>query len=311
MIVGLGCVAHDTVLVTDTTWVAGKGRIVRRETRFGGNVRNSLATVAALDHPAGYLATLGTSSLANEAMADLIEHGIDTPFIERVEGADPVMSVLTITSDGERYIACVYDALANTPLPSTRTIDEALFAADVLLVDAPTAPPGSLDVVQRARAAGIPVVLDAERDPSEDVLALISSADHLVIPLGFGRELTSATDPIDVISKLWSPSRSAIVVTDGANGSYAAESLTSVSHTPAFDTPVVDTTGCGDAFHGAYAVALAKNDDLPSRVTLASAAAAVVAAREPGEARTPTISKIAQLVNDASSSNHRRYSMET
>ncbi|HEV8025551.1 MAG TPA: hypothetical protein VGP37_11770, partial [Candidatus Nanopelagicales bacterium] len=60
MIIGLGCLAHDRVLVTETTWAAGKGRIVRRETRFGGNVRNALATVAALDHPAAYLATVGT-----------------------------------------------------------------------------------------------------------------------------------------------------------------------------------------------------------------------------------------------------------
>lgn len=297
MIVGLGCLAHDNVLVTETTWAAGKGRIIRRETRFGGNVRNALATVAALDHPAAYLATVGTSSLSETAFADLLEHHIDTRFIERVSGADPVTSVLTITSDGERYIAFDDDALASTPLPSTPTIDDALSAANVLLIDAPTAPPGSLEVVQRARAAGIPVVLDAERDPTEGVLALMAEADHLVIPLAFGRDITGRVEPADVVDELWSNTRTALVLTDGPRGAYAAESPAEILHVPAFETPVIDTTGCGDAFHGAYAVSLAIGEDLTSRVTFASAAAAVIAAREPGQQRTPTTDEIGQLLS--------------
>ena len=48
---------------------------------------------------------------------------------------------------------------------------------------------------------------------------------------------------------------------------------------------VVDTTGCGDVFHGAYAWALARGIDIPERIRLASAAAAVKATRFPGAAR--------------------------
>jgi len=306
MIVGLGCLAHDNVLVTETTWAAGKGRIVRRETRFGGNVRNALATVAALDHPAAYLAAVGTSSLGDEAFADLLEHHIVTRFIERIPGADPVTSILTITSDGERYIAFDDDALASTPLPGLDIVDAALASATVLLVDAPTAPPGSLDVVRRARSQGIPVVLDAERDPTEGVLALIAEADHVVIPLRFGRDITSRVEPADVITALWSHSRSTFVLTDGPRGAFSAESPTEIVHVPAFDTPVVDTTGCGDAFHGAYAVALSRGENLTSRLSFASAAAAVIAAREPGQQRAPTTDEINQLLGDASSSNQRR-----
>ena len=299
MIVGLGCLAHDRVLVTETTWAAGKGRIVRRETRFGGNVRNALATVAALDHPAAYLATVGTSALGDEAMVDLHTHGINTHFVERVEGADPVTSTLIITSDGERYIAFDDAQLASTPLPSARTIDDALSEGEVLLIDAPTAPPGSIDVVLQARALGIPVVLDAERDPISTVRALIDAADHLVIPLSFGAELTDRESGSDIAAELWHEQRRAVVLTDGPRGAYAAESPESVRHVPAFGTPVVDTTGCGDAFHGAYAWALTRGADLASRVQIASAAAAVVAAREPGEPRTPTRREIARFVDTA------------
>ena len=296
MIIGLGCLAHDRVLVTETTWAAGKGRIVRRETRFGGNVRNALATVAALEHPAAYLASVGTSTLADQAMVDLTEHNIDTRFIERIDGADPVTSTLIITSDGERYIAFDDSSLAMTPLPSGTTIDDALSYAAVVMIDAPTAPPGSLDVVLQARASGIPVVLDAERDPSPTVRALINAANHLVIPLGFGVELTNTDVAADIADALWNEHRSAIVLTDGPRGSHAFNAPRHGVHVPAFPVSAVDTTGCGDAFHGAYAWALTRGDDLVTRVATSSAAAAVVAALAPQTKRVPSRAAIEQLL---------------
>jgi len=48
MIIGLGCIAFDQILATNAKWKDEKGKIVRREFRFGGNVRNSLVAVAAL-----------------------------------------------------------------------------------------------------------------------------------------------------------------------------------------------------------------------------------------------------------------------
>ncbi len=289
MIVGLGCLAHDRVLVTETTWAAGKGRIVRRETRFGGNVRNALAAIAALDHPAAYLATVGTSGLGDEAMADLQMHRIDTRFVERVAGADPVTSTLIITSDAERYIAFDDAALSVTPLPSRSTIEVALSHAKVLLVDAPTAPPDTLAVVDQARARSIPVVLDAERDPTPMVRALIDAADHIVIPLAFGAELAQHDAPLDIAAALWNEHRACVVLTDGSRGSFAFDSPTEELHVPAFPVTAIDTTGCGDAFHGTYAWSITRGDDLEQRVRLASAAAAVIAALPAGEARVPTV----------------------
>jgi sulfofructose kinase len=285
MIIGLGCIAHDLILVTATPWESGKGRVVARESRFGGNVRNALATVAALDHPAGYLGTIGTSGLSDAAVADLVAHGIDTIFVERVAGADPVESRITVTADGERYIAFDDAPLAITPLPSEALVERALGAAGCLLIDACVAPPGSLHVVEQARERGVPVVLDAERDPTPTVRALVDAADHLVIPLAYGVELTQMHDPRDVAAALWSDHRAAIVLTDGMRGAYAFASPEAGSHVPSFSVKTVDTTGCGDAFHGAYAWALVSGVDLEERVRIGAAAAGVLAALPAGSPR--------------------------
>ena len=296
MIVGLGCIAHDLILVTETSWQSGKGRVLQRESRFGGNVRNALATVAALDYPAAYLGTVGTSTLSDEAVADLTQHRIDTSFIERVPGADPVESRITVTADGERYIAFDDAPLATTPLPNAMVVEAALSAATALLIDACVAPPGSLRVVEQARDRGVSVVLDAERDPTPIVRALVSAADHLVIPLSFGTMLTGASDPADIAQELWNDDRAVIVLTDGTRGAFAFDSPGTSVHVPSFAVTAVDTTGCGDAFHAAYAWSLLSDVGLADRVSIASAAAAVIAALPAGAQRVATREAIATFV---------------
>ena len=296
MIIGLGCLAHDRVLSTEGTWQSGKGRILRSEFRIGGNARTALATVASLGYPAAFLATVGTSPTGDLAVADMQSHGIDTRYIERLQGADPVEATVTITCDGERYIAFDDSSLASTPLPSDATIEQALTVAEAFIVDATTAPPGTADVVKRARSRGIPIILDAERISSPAVPTLLDEADHVVVPLEFGAQVTSRQDPNHIISALWNEKRMAIVLTDGANGVIASDNPSEVAHVPAFAIDAVDTTGCGDVFHGAYAWSLARGDSLPERVRIASAAAGAVAALPTGTRRVPTVEQITHLL---------------
>ncbi|HAI3540318.1 TPA: sulfofructose kinase, partial [Escherichia coli] len=58
-------------------------------------------------------------------------------------------------------------------------------------------------------------------------------------------------------------------------------------HQPAFKVDVVDTTGAGDVFHGALAVALATDGDLAESVRFASGVAALKCTRPGGRAGIP------------------------
>ena len=75
-------------------------------------------------------------------------------------------------------------------------------------------------MVEQARERGVAVVLDAERDPSPAVRALVGAADHLVIPRAFGEMLTGAQAPGDIAAELWSEHRTAIVLTEGTRGAH-------------------------------------------------------------------------------------------
>lgn len=59
-----------------------------------------------------------------------------------------------------------------------------------------------------------------------------------------------------------------------------------------------DTTGCGDVFHGAYAVGLARGWELWNCLVLASAAAALKATRHGGQAGIPSMSEVARFLKN-------------
>ncbi|MBK9739078.1 MAG: permease [Actinobacteria bacterium] len=300
MILGLGCIAHDQVLITSALWEDGKGRILRTESRFGGNVRTALAAGAGLGERVEYLATVGADEQWDAALADLAEHGVGTEFTVRAPGVRPVMSTIVVTRDGDRFIAYDDSGLFDTPLPDRALVERALARASVLIVDSSTAPPGSAGVIAMAIERGIPVVLDAEREvPGSTVVEdMIAIADHPILPMNFARHVTGAQQARDIIEALWSGSRSAVVLTDGANGALVrGPGDEQPFEVPAFAVAAVDTVGCGDAFHGAYAVGLARGLALVDRVRLANAAAAVVAATPAGQRRTPTMAAVTALMS--------------
>jgi sugar/nucleoside kinase (ribokinase family) len=141
-----------------------------------------------------------------------------------------------------------------------------------------------------AHAAGVPIVADFERGEMPGFPELLGLIDHLIISRDFAAQLTGEADPRTAAAKLWTDQRQVVVVTGGAEGCWylAGSPQAGPQHFPAFPVAVVDTTGCGDVFHGAYAAALVRGLDLPERIRFAAAAAALKATRHGGQAGIPT-----------------------
>src|SRR5205823_6823911 len=99
---------------------------------------------------------------------------------------------------------------------------------------------------------------------------------------------TGASEPAEAVRRLWNSVRDTVVVTAGEQGAwFLAAGDNEVRHEPASVVPVVDTTGCGDVFHGAYAAALARGEGADERIRFATAAAALKAMRGGGQAGIP------------------------
>lgn len=90
-------------------------------------------------------------------------------------------------------------------------------------------------------------------------------------------------------------------MTDGVNGAWYAlgERPDSVRHQPVFPMPsIVDTTGCGDVFHGVYAAALVQGLPVHERMRRASAAAALKTQARGAQAGAPNAAALERFLRE-------------
>lgn len=300
-IVGFGAIAVDDLLYVDHYPPAeSKVRVCRRERHCGGQTGTALVAASRLGANCAYAGLLGDDTFSRFVAKELRREGVDLAFAVRRPDAEPAHATIIVErqKSTRTIFACVAGAIGpDDTRPDARLIQ----AARTVLVDH-HGTEGTRRICRIARGAGVPIVADLERDSGgrfEDVLAL---ADHLIIPLRLAQQLAAVDEPGLAAARLWNASRQAVVVTCGASGCwYVGAAAQAAQHTPAFPVQVVDTTGCGDVFHGVYGAMLAWGLPLDARVRVAAAAAAMKARSPGGQAGCPTLEQLEAFLHAADS----------
>jgi sugar/nucleoside kinase (ribokinase family) len=230
-------------------------------------------------------------------IAAMQAEGIDTSPIAKDPAAGPIRSTIVVDQTSHTRNIFFWRPQVIGPTHSTPT-DEQVRAARVLFVDHYG---GSATVRAQhvARSAGVPVVADLERDNVPAFGEILNASDHLIISRRFAAHLSGHADPASAAASLLSPGRRVAIVTCGDAGCWVmAEGDSSPQRYPAFPAHVVDTTGCGDTFHGVYAAELARDLPLPERIRRASAAAALKAAHHGAQKGIPTRAALDQFLRE-------------
>jgi len=292
-------VAVDDLLYVDEYPPAeSKVRVRRRVRQCGGLTGTALVAAARLGSRCAYVGMLGDDDLSRFVIDALECEGID--LTHRVRRADSPPCHSTIIVDRQRKTRTIFAAIEG-PIGADLSLPEAdlIRASDVLLIDHHGLE-GTIRAARIARESGVGVVADFERDPGPPFDELLPLVDHLIVSNKFARELTSIDDPARAAAKLHTFDTRSVVVTCGSAGCWHVDATCrrGPRHCPAFEVEVVDTTGCGDVFHGAYASALARGEDLRRRVTLASAVAALKATQEGGQAGCPSLETVNRFLKE-------------
>ncbi len=288
-VLGLGCVAVDDLLYVPAYPPAdAKVQVRRRERQCGGLTATALVAAARLGSTCAYAGILGEDDLSAWVVERLRQENIETAYLRRRPGAKPIHSVIVV-DEGKQTRAIFYDLDGVFGAEPDWPPEEVIRAARVLFVDH-FGIEGMVRAVRVARSAGIPVVADFERNEMAGFDGLLALTDHPIVARDFVARLTGIDDPAMAAAALWTDERQAVIVTAGADGCWCvgADRPGVAWHQPAFAVQAVDTTGCGDVFHGAYAAALARSESLPERVRFAAAAAAIKATRRGGQAGIPS-----------------------
>ena len=155
---------------------------------------------------------------------------------------------------------------------------------------------GGLRASALAHEQGIPVVGDIEDETGPGVAELMRQIDHLIVGVELAERVTGKGEPAAMVHALCAGKQACCAVTAGEQGCWYAERGGEVQHVSAFKVQVVDTTGCGDVFHGAYAAAIAQGDSVPTAIRVASATAALKATQPGGRRGIPNRAQVGSLL---------------
>jgi sulfofructose kinase len=254
----------------------------------GGPAANAAVAVSRLGLRAAYAGWVGQDLFGTLQLDELHDAGVDTRWVIRRPQSTPV-SVVLVKPDGSRSL--VNHGVRNSPLPAG-AIEFSLDGLLAILADGHE-PEISDALFKRARRRGIPTMLDAgSLNPGTRRLA--SQVDHLVCSERFAFEATGQREPGRALAQLASNAPT-VVITLGQRGLVWQRGGERGS-LPAYELPIVDTTGAGDAFHGAYAACLAWRWPFEQCLQFAAAAGTLCCTRLGARPGLPTRDEVEDLL---------------
>ncbi len=251
----------------------------------GGNSPNAAITIARLGGRSSLTGPIGGLHEKSSAYIydQMTQEGIDLGGLVRMPGIVTPISNVMIDPSGERTIVTYRDPkLWAVTLPETETL---LASCDAILMENRCAE-FATGICAEAHRRGISVVVDADRVMSlREGLLQVSS--HII----FSSEALLATagesDEIAALRKIAKLTPAFLGVTTGAKGVQWLDDKGAPKHMPAFPVHTVDTLGAGDAFHGAFTLAIAEGQPLEQAMRFASATAALKCTRLGGAFASP------------------------
>lgn len=296
---GLGAVAVDDVLYLDEfPHPDTKKPILGRERRAGGLTGTALVAARRMGRSCAYAGTLGDDELARFIIDCFEAEGVSVRHLTHRQGARPFHSTILVDMKAKTR-TILFDKENVIGADPQNPPEEVIRSVRVLLVDY-VGLPGMVRAAKIARAAGIPVVADLERDPGPLFGEILRLVDHLILPFEFARTIARADDGPAIVRGLWREDRAAVVITKSGEGSWylTAQEPGRVYHQPAFPVREVDTNGCGDVFHGVYAAGLSEEMAAAERIRFAAAVAAIKATHPGGQTGIPLRSEAEQFYRE-------------
>jgi sugar/nucleoside kinase (ribokinase family) len=290
-LIGVGLVAVDILWITPPDARAGEKNNTPQLIMQGGAPAGSgTCGPAMLGYRAGFLARLGDNILSDIARDEFAARGVSADLFVSAPNAEPAFALVQIDpKTAERtvyYNLSRYQHLQAADLPVETLRNARALLLDSFEIDATLA---TLDAVAGASAR---TILDLEHGDHDRIRKAISKATDSILPWGLAKALTGKAEPEEALAELRALTKGNLLVTDGVRGSWACDGA-GIQHQPAFRVAAVDSTGCGDAYHGGYIVGVLEGWDLAKRMEFGAWLAAEVAQALGGRTNLPSRQELA------------------
>ena len=268
-------------------------------TAAGGKGANQAVAAARAGGRVTFVARVGTDGFGDRTLAGLEADGIDTRYVLRTDDAPSGIALITVGERGENSISVVSGANAFLSVEDIDAAGEAFASADIVLLQLESPIETVEAAVREAGERGVPVILNPApaRELDDALLAGVNVLTPNEHEAGFlaGIAVSDDRGAREAARRLRDRGPETVIITMGDRGAFvSAPGFEGPS--AAFKVVPVDTTGAGDVFNGALAVALAEKLPMLEALRFAQAAAAISVTRPGAQPSAPTRAEIEAFV---------------
>ena len=290
-VVGVGASCIDTVcrlpVFPEPTPARDKVRMLSQRRECGGQTATCLSTCASFGLRAAYLGAVGDDDDGRMICRELAARRVDVTHVAPRPHPSASATIL-IDASGERLVLWHRDPDLGYPIDQLPR--DVIQSARLLHVD-DVDPQAALAAARVAREAGVPVTCDIDH-LTPVTRELLSYVTHPVFAAQVPLDLTGQHDHEGALRALRRTHPGMLVVTLGDQGAFALDG-DQVLRSPGFHVdPVVDTTGAGDVFRGAFIYALLQGWLTREVLRFANAAAAESCTKAGAMGGVPTLESV-------------------
>ena len=280
-----GFACHD--LVFDVPVHPGPDEKIRAEALLncgGGLASNAAVTAARLGCRTAFAGYLGADLYGDLHLAEFQADGVNTAWV--VRGAEPTpLSAIIIKPDGARTIVSYR---GDSEGACGDHYDLTKLRAKSIMIDGYQFTLATA-LLHFAKANRVPTLIDADAVRPQTT-ELVQVVDYVVASERFAKEYSGVDDAAVGLHQLASVAPN-VVVTLGDRG-LIWQRGEAQGQLAAFPIQAVDTTGAGDAFHGAFAAGLALGMEWAELLRYASAVGALCCTKVGGRVGIPTAQEV-------------------
>ena len=274
-IVGVGHCCQDFLCVVENYPPEdGSTHITQINTQGGGAVATAMVAASRLGIKTAYIGNLGEDSIGDTILDEFKREGVDVVGVTRLPNVQSLSSYVMINpANGTRT---KFPFRGNIPpIVWDGQKKEMLRQAKVLHLDG-TNYENAVNAAKLAKEYGVTVSLDgcSRQQDNDKNKFLASMVDILIMnavyPTAVSGKATIEESLLEIST--WGPK--IVMSTAGRDGVYAVID-NSVYHFKAYEAKVVDTTGAGDVFHGAFLAAYVRGKSLNECIGIAQLTAAI------------------------------------
>ena len=257
-IVGIGASTLDRFIVVDH-YPTGREvqQVVSSTTDGGGPVATALAAAGKYGARTAMIDSIGDDMVGHHILDDFEKYNVNTNAIQVERGAKSgVATILVKQSTGER---AVFFERSTATEPDFLEVHKQLIEDAYILHINGRHRQLMRSAMAVAKEAGTIISLDGGAQRYDEDMKPITEDSHIVIVArDYAEKYTGTTNLEDACRIIHDRGALIAGVTDGANGSYFVwPDGTAYRCEPFPQKSIVDTTGAGDSFHGAFLANLA------------------------------------------------------